>query len=52
MLSLRARRPAEAAKDAKEATPLIAGFSFARDVPARETRVPPILARKQCKTVT
>jgi len=36
----------------KEATPLIAGFSFARDVPARETRVPPILARKQCKTVT
>ena len=34
----------------KDPTPVIASFSFTRDVPARETKVPAALAKKQCKT--
>lgn len=34
----------------QEVTPVVAKFSFQRDVPASETKAPPTLAKKQCVT--
>jgi hypothetical protein len=35
----------------KEPTPLLAKFSFQREVPASEKKAPKTLAKKQCATV-